>query len=69
MTNKRAYIKPECILLDERIEMEVLMPLSNSSNVDENGNPISGGITSGGNGDGSDLNGDDARGGFFDEEW
>lgn len=66
MMNKRTYIKPECILLDEQIDMP-LMQISNASNVDENNNPISGGIETGGNGNGDGLN--DARQGFFDEEW
>lgn len=67
MMNKRIYTKPECFLLDEQLDMAILV-LSNSNNVDENGNPISGGNTTGGNGDGTGIN--DAReGSLFDDDY
>ena len=67
MMNKRIYTKPECFLLDEEIDMPLLQVISNTNNVDENGNPISGGIGKGGDGDGTGANG--ARQGFFDEDY
>lgn len=70
MMNKRIYTKPECFLLDEEIDMPLLQVISNTNNLDENNNPISGGISSGGNGNGTDLNGDGAReGSLFDEDY
>lgn len=67
MMNKRIYTKPECFLLDEEIDMPLLQVISNTNNVDENGNPISGGIGTGGDGNGPGING--ARQDFFDEDY
>lgn len=63
---KRIYIKPESFLLDENCE-SMLLTLSGTNTTDANGNSVPGGPVTGGNGDGTDING--ARGySFFEDD-
>lgn len=60
MMNKRTYIKPECILLDEHIEINLMQ--ATTVRVDDGNNNME----LGGDGEGDNVG---ARQGFFDEEW
>ena len=59
MMNKRMYFKPECILLDEQIEITLMQ--ATSAKVEDSDKDMG----MGGDGDGNNMG---AREGFFDED-